>query len=100
MREDIDYTWLQHDINILRHILKNRHYTETYSEVLLKNLIKMFEDSSLPEITAPMVRNTLIYDLGKSEAERIANYFEQMRSTGRYEHELQKLARERGYDKD
>jgi transposase len=100
MRENIDYTWLQHDINILRHILKEKHYTETYSEVLINNLIKMFEDSSLEEITPPLVRNAFIYDIGRDESNMIANHFDQMRATGRYEHELQKLAKERGYNKD
>ena len=100
MTENTDYTWFQNDINMLRHILKGRHLTDTYSEILLNKLIETFENSSLPEITVPMVRNTFIYDLGRSEAERIANYFEQMRNTGSYEHELHKWAREKGYDKD
>lgn len=97
MRENIDYTWFQHDINIVRKILEDRKYRDTYIEILIKKLIEMFEYSSLPEITVPMVRNAFIYDLGKYEAERIANYFEQMKSTGNYEHELIKFAKLNNY---
>jgi len=100
MTEETDYTWFQHDINIVRHILKSRHMTDTYSEMLIKKLIDMFENSSLPEITVPMVRNAIIYDLGRNEADRIADHFNQLRSKGSYENEVQRWARERGYDKD
>ena len=97
MTEETDYTWLQHDINIVRHILKSRHISDTYSEMLIKKLVNMFEKSSLPEITVPMVRNAIIYDLGRNEADRIANYFEQMRRTGDFEHELITHAKKMGY---
>lgn len=97
MRDDIDYTWFQHDINIVRKILQERKYRDAYIEILIKKLIEMFERSSLPEITVPMVRNAFIYDLGRSESERIANYFEQVKSTGKYEHELITYAKKMGY---
>jgi len=44
-----------------------------------------------------MVRNAIIYDLGRNEADRIANYFEQMRRTGDFEHELITHAKKMGY---
>jgi len=47
-----------------------------------------------------MVRNAIIYDLGRNEADRIADHFNQLRSKGSYENEVQRWARERGYDKD
>lgn len=100
MTENTDYTWLQHDINILRHVLKARHYTDSYSEIFIKKLLDTFENSSLPEITVPLVRNTFVYDTGRAEAERIADHFDQLRSKGSYENEVQRWARERGYDKD
>jgi hypothetical protein len=50
----------------------------------------MFEDSSLEEITPPLVRNAFIYDLGRDEANMIANYFEQVKRTGTYKHKLDK----------
>lgn len=96
MQENKDYTWLQHDINILRRILKDRHITDTYAEVLIKNLLEQFEKSSLPELTVPMVKYAFIYDLGRHEAEAIADYFDQMRRTGGYETELEKYLREKG----
>lgn len=97
MEENKDYTWLQHDINILRRILKDRHISETYSEILIKKLLENFEKSSLAEITVPMVKYAFIYDLGRQESESIADYFDQMRKTGKYETELERYIREKGY---
>jgi hypothetical protein len=38
-----------------------------------------------------MIYNSFAYELGKHEAREIANYFEELKQTGSYKTELEKL---------
>ena len=67
---------MEKDLHILRNILKDLHYTESYSDVLLNRIIEKFNDSSLDEITPTFIFYTLAYDEGKNISRKIADMFE------------------------
>lgn len=75
---------MEKDLHILKKILKDLHYTETYSDVLLNHIIKMFNESSLNSLTPNLIYNSIVYNEGKETARKISDYFKEMKETGDY----------------
>jgi len=82
---------MEKDLKLIEKILNDLNYSEKYSNVLLNSLKSYFEESGLDQITPNMIYNNFSYDLGKKDARDIANYFEELKQTGSYKTELEKL---------
>lgn len=81
---------LEKDLLMLSKILKDLHFTPSYREVLLSNLVRKLEDYGLKNLTRNFIYVALSYDEGKEKASEIADYWEQMKNTGSYKTNLQK----------
>ena len=75
---------MEKDLKILKKILMDLNYSETYIEILINNIIKNFNDSGLESITPHFIYYNLINDEGRETARKISNYFEQMKESGEY----------------
>jgi hypothetical protein len=75
---------MEKDLTILKKILKDLHYSETYIEVLMKHIIKNFNESDLDSFTPNFIYNSLVYDEGKETARKISNYFVEIKEFGTY----------------
>jgi len=82
---------MEKDLKLIEKILNDLNYSVEYSNVLLNSLKSYFEESGLDQITPNMIYNNFAYDLGKKDARDIANYFEELKQTGSYRTELEKL---------
>lgn len=88
---------MKEDLSIIREILEKLNFTETYRGLLLSIIVDRFQDSGLDEISPNFIYYTLIRELGRNTAIKVANYFEQMKKEGSYESELQKLLKTSPY---
>ena len=75
---------MERDIEILRQIFEDLHYTKDYANMLINHLSKEFENSGLPEITPRFVYVHLIFEEGRERANKISQYFEEMKDKGSY----------------
>lgn len=82
---------MEKDLKLIEKILNDLNYSEKYSNVLLNSLKSHFEESGLDQITPNMIYNNFVYDLGKKDSREISNYFEELKQTGSYRTELEKL---------
>jgi len=71
---------MEKDLHIIKNILSDLHYSETYSNMLLQHIIEKFNNSDLISITPNFLYYALIYDEGKPTAEKIAKKYEEMRN--------------------
>ena len=86
---------MERNIEILKQILSDLKYSDSYSDILISEIIRRFENSGLDEITSHLVYNALAYEEGKETARKIANYYEQILNTGNYETDLEREFRNR-----
>jgi len=75
---------MKKDFEILKNILIDLHYTESYVEVLLNHLVNELEKSSLSEINPHFIYTHLIFEEGRERAKTISEYFEEMKEKGFY----------------
>ena len=75
---------MERDIEILRQIFDNLHYTKDYANMLINHLLKELESSGLSEITPRFVYINLIFEEGRETAQKISEYFEEMKEKGSY----------------
>ena len=75
---------MEKDLHIIKKILKDLHYTEKYSDMLINHIIEKFNDSGLDSITPNFLYYALMYDEGKDTSKKISNYFKEMKETGDY----------------
>jgi len=66
---------MEKDLRTIKKILKDLHYTETYSDMLLNHIIEKFNDSGLESITPNFLYYSLVYDEGKETARKISDIF-------------------------
>jgi hypothetical protein len=71
---------MEKDLNIIKDVLTYLHYSEKYSEMLLKHIVEKFNDSGLESITPNFLYYALAYDEGKETARKIANMFEELKN--------------------
>jgi len=75
---------MERDIEILRQIFEDLHYTKDYANMLINHLLKELDTSSLSEITPRFVYINLIFEEGRDTARKISEYFEEMKEKGSY----------------
>ena len=75
---------MERDIEILRQIFEDLHYTKDYANMLINHLLKELDTSSLSEITPRFVYINLICEEGRETARKISEYFEEMKEKGSY----------------
>ena len=75
---------MKKDIEILSQILGDLHYTKDYANMLIAHLLKEFEKSGLSEITPRFLYVHLIFEEGRETAQKISEYFEEMKEKGSY----------------
>jgi len=75
---------MERDIEILRQIFEDLHYTKDYANMLINHLLKELDTSSLSEITPRFVYINLIFEEGRETARKISEYFEEMKEKGSY----------------
>ena len=66
---------MEKDLQKIKKILEDLHYTETYSDMLLNHIIEKFNDSGLESITPNFLYYSLVYDEGKETARKISDKF-------------------------
>ena len=71
---------MEKDLRKIKKILKDLHYTETYSVILLNHIIEKFNDSGLESITPNFLYYSLVNNEGKETAKKIANKFDDMKN--------------------
>jgi hypothetical protein len=75
---------MERDIEILRKIFDDLHYTKDYANMLINYLLKEFEESDLSEMTPRFIYVHLIFEEGRETARKISEYFEEMKEKGSY----------------
>lgn len=75
---------MKKDIEILRQIFNDLHYTQDYSNMLINHLLKEMENSGLSEITPRFIYIHLIFEEGRETARKISEYFEEIKEKGTY----------------
>jgi hypothetical protein len=75
---------MERDIEILRQIFEDLHYTKDYANMLINHLLKELDISQLSEITPRFVYINLIFEEGRETARKISEYFEEMKEKGTY----------------
>jgi hypothetical protein len=75
---------MERDIEILRQIFEDLHYTKDYANMLINHLLKELDISQLSEITPRFVYINLIFEEGRETARKISEYFEEMKEKGAY----------------
>ena len=75
---------MKKDIEILRQIFNDLHYTQDYSNMLINHLLKEMENSGLNEITPRFIYIHLIFEEGRETARKISEYFEEIKEKGTY----------------
>ena len=75
---------MERDIEILKQIFDDLHYTKDYANVLINHLLKELNVSRLSEITPRFVYINLIFEEGRETARKISEYFEEMKEKGYY----------------
>jgi hypothetical protein len=75
---------MERDIEILRQIFDDLHYTKDYANMLINHLLKELDISRLSEITPRFVYINLIFEEGRETARKISEYFEEMKEKGTY----------------
>jgi len=75
---------MERDIEILRQIFEDLHYTKDYTNMLINHLLKELDISQLSEITPRFVYINLIFEEGRETARKISEYFEEMKEKGTY----------------
>jgi hypothetical protein len=82
---------LEKDLEILEKILKEMNYSPSYISIILNHLVEKLQDSSLEEMTPQFIYVTLAFEEGRHKAKEISEYFEEMKDTGSYRTNLQKV---------
>lgn len=75
---------MERDIEILKQIFDDLHYTKDYANMLINHLLKELDISRLSEITPRFVYINLIFEEGRETAQKISEYFEEMKEKGSY----------------
>ena len=75
---------MERDIEILKQIFDDLHYTKDYANMLINHLLKELNISRLSEITPRFVYINLIFEEGRETAQKISEYFEEMKEKGSY----------------
>jgi hypothetical protein len=75
---------MERDIEILKQIFDDLHYTKDYANMLINHLLKELDISRLSEITPRFVYINLIFEEGRETAQKISEYFEEMKEKGYY----------------
>ena len=75
---------MEKDLQIIKNILSDLHYSDIYSNMLLQHIIEKFNESSLESITPNFLYYVLLYDEGKVTARKISDYFKETVETGSY----------------
>lgn len=75
---------MERDIEILRQIFEDLHYTKDYANMLINHLLKELDISRLSEITPIFVYINLIFEEGRETARKISEYFEEMKEKDTY----------------
>ena len=66
---------MERDIEILKQIFDDLHYTKDYANMLINHLLKELDISRLSEITPRFVYINLIFEEGRETARKISEYF-------------------------
>ena len=82
---------MEKDLKIIKKILEDLHYTETYSNMLLSHIKNEFENSNLTQITPHFIYSSLAFEEGRQKAKMISEYFEEMKEKGTYRNIVNKL---------
>ena len=75
---------MERDIEILRQIFEDLHYTKDYANMLISYLMRQFENSGLSKINPRFLYVNLIFEEGRETARKISEYFEEMKEKGSY----------------
>jgi hypothetical protein len=75
---------MEKDLKLIKIILDDLNYSETYSDMLLNHIVEKFNDSGLDSITPNLLYYVLVYNEGKETARKISDYFKEMKETGDY----------------
>ena len=75
---------MEKDLKLIKKILNDLNYSETYSDMLLNHIVEKFKDSGLDSITPNFLYDVLVYNEGKETARKISDYFKEMKETGDY----------------
>ena len=86
------------DLQILRKILQDLHYSEDYVRILEEKALHRLMDTGLEDMTPSFLYVTFAYDLGKATARKIADYFDEMKKQGNYTSEFDKLRQEKSVE--
>jgi len=86
------------DLEILREILKNLHYADTYIQILEEMALQRLMDSGLDNMTPSFLYVTFVNEVGRTTARKIADYFEEMKESGSFTTEFDKLRKEKGLE--
>ena len=88
---------MKNDFEILKEILGHFNYTEAYTDILTSMAFRRLDDSGLEEMTPNFLYYTFIHELGRHTASKIADYFQQMKDSGTFETELQRMLKNSPY---
>lgn len=80
---------MEQDLVLLDKILKDMNYTTEYRNNLISDLVKNLEDYGLKNITRNFLYVSLTPEEGKEKAAEIADYWDQMKTSGSYKTKLQ-----------
>ena len=75
---------MEKDLKILKKILEDLHYTETYINMLLSHIKNEFEKSNLTHITPHFIYSSLAFEEGRQKSKMISESFEEMKEKGTY----------------
>lgn len=78
---------MNEDLEILRKVLHREGYTPTYTDIILKKV----EDTGRERLTPQAIYTILLYDLGRTNARDIAEYFEEYKQKGNYRNKLERF---------
>lgn len=88
---------MEKDLELIRRILGRLNYAESYVNVLVRHIAKKFEETKLPEITPNFVYTVLLPEEGKSKAKEISEYFSELKTTGNFDTNIQKILKSKGF---
>jgi hypothetical protein len=82
---------MEKDLEILREILKEKHFVNNYIDMLIRHIVKNFETTSLSDITPNFLYSILAFEIGRKNAKDVAEYFEDYKKSGVYKPKIQRF---------
>jgi hypothetical protein len=82
---------MEQDLEILKKILSELGFVDTYVEILIRKIVNDFNDSTLTEITPQFLYTVLAFELGRKNARDVSEYFEDFKKSGIYKTKIQRF---------